>query len=75
MTAREAGATSGQVARKFEISHMLLEKWRSVMAERGEAAFPGAGRRSRIEIQFQRRAAGDRRVERKIGRWPMETTF
>jgi len=74
MKALEAGETSGQVARKFEISPKLLEKWRSEWRARGEAAFPGAGRRSRIEISS---SAGQRiaELERKIGQMAMENDF
>ena len=74
MKALEAGETSGQVARKFEISPKLLEKWRSEWRARGEAAFPGAGRRSRTEISS---SEGQRiaELERKIGQMAMENDF
>lgn len=45
MKALDAGETGGQVARKFQISPKLLEKWRADWRARGEAAFAGAGRR------------------------------
>ncbi|HEY1525791.1 MAG TPA: transposase [Candidatus Angelobacter sp.] len=70
----DAGETSGQVARKFEISPKLLEKWRAEWRARGEAAFPGAGRRPRLEISSsqQQRIA---ELERKIGQMAMENDF
>lgn len=74
MRALDAGETSGQVARKFEISPKLLEKWRAEWRARGEAAFPGAGRRPRLEISSseQQRIA---ELERKIGQMAMENDF
>lgn len=74
MRALEAGETSGQVARKFEISPKLLEKWRAEWRARGEAAFPGAGRRPRQEISS---SEGQRiaELERKIGQMAMENDF
>jgi transposase-like protein len=74
MRALDAGETSGQVARKFEISPKLLEKWRAEWRARGEAAFPGAGRRPRQEISVseQQRIA---ELERKIGQMAMENDF
>jgi transposase-like protein len=74
MRALEAGETSGQVARKFEISPKLLEKWRAEWRARGEAAFPGAGRRPRLEISSseQQRIA---ELERKIGQMAIENDF
>jgi transposase-like protein len=74
MKALEAGETSGQVARKFQISPKLLEKWRAEWRARGEAAFPGAGRRRRQEISS---SEGQRiaELERKIGQMAMENDF
>jgi transposase len=74
MRALEAGETSGQVARKFEISPKLLEKWRAEWRARGEAAFPGAGRRPRLEISSsEQQRIGE--LERKIGQMAMENDF
>jgi transposase-like protein len=74
MRALDAGETSGQVARKFEISPKLLEKWRAEWRARGEAAFPGPGRRPRLETSAseQQRIA---ELERKIGQMAMENDF
>jgi transposase len=74
MRALDAGETSGQVARKFQISPKLLEKWRAEWRAQGEAAFPGAGRRARLErsLNDQQRMA---ELERKIGQMAMENDF
>ena len=74
MRALEAGETGGQVARKFQISPKLLEKWRAEWRAKGEAAFPGAGRRARLEpsLDDQQRIA---ELERKIGQMAMENDF
>lgn len=74
MKALDAGETGGQVARKFQISPKLLEKWRADWRARGEAAFPGAGRRPQREISS---SEGQRiaELERKIGQMAMENDF
>jgi transposase-like protein len=74
MRALEAGESGGQVARKFQISPKLLEKWRGEWRARGETAFPGAGRRPRTEISS---SEGQRiaELERKIGQMAMENDF
>ena len=74
MKALDAGETGGQVARKFQISPKLLEKWRAEWRAQGEAAFPGAGRRARLErsLDDQQRIA---ELERKIGQMAMENDF
>ena len=74
MRALDAGETSGQVARKFQISPKLLEKWRAEWRAKGETAFPGSGRRSRVErrLDDQQRIA---ELERKIGQMAMENDF
>lgn len=74
MRALDAGETSGQVARKFQISPKLLEKWRAEWRAQGEAAFPGAGRRTRMETSAseQQQIA---ELERKIGQMAMENDF
>jgi transposase-like protein len=46
MRALDAGsATTGEIARKYQLSPKLLERWRGEWRARGELAFPGSGRR------------------------------
>src|SRR5262249_56304086 len=45
MRALDAGATSGEIARKYQVSPHLLERWRGEWRAKGELAFPGLGRR------------------------------
>lgn len=74
MRALDAGETGGQVARKFSVSPKLLEKWRAEWRAKGEDAFPGAGRRPRLErsLSDQERIA---ELERKVGQMAMENDF
>jgi transposase len=74
MRALEAGESSGQVARRYAISPKLLEKWRAEWRARGELAFPGGGRKPRLEssLSEQQRIA---ELERKIGQMAMENDF
>ena len=74
MRALDAGARLGELARKYQLSPKMLERWRSEWRAQGEMAFPGIGRR-KIDLP-----AGDdtRRVmelERKIGQLTMENDF
>ena len=45
MRALDAGSSTGEIARKYQLSPKLLERWRVEWRARGEAAFPGIGRR------------------------------
>ena len=45
MRALDAGSTNGEIARKYQLSPHLLERWRSEWRAKGELAFPGIGRR------------------------------
>ena len=45
MRALDAGARTGEIARKYQLSPKLLERWRGEWRARGEAAFPGIGHR------------------------------
>jgi len=69
----DTGRTVGEVARQLELSPHLLERWRGEWRARGEAAFPGVGRRgmSPVLTELQRIAE----LERKIGQLAMENDF
>ena len=47
MRALDAGSTTGEIARKYQLSPKLLERWRGEWRAKGESAFPGIGRQSR----------------------------
>ena len=74
MRALDAGATNGEIARKYQLSPKLLERWRGEWRAQGEAAFPGIGRRSANlpAVDDARRSA---ELERKIGQLTMENDF
>jgi transposase-like protein len=74
MRALDAGATNSEMARKYQVSPHLLERWRSEWRARGDLAFPGLGRRgaSLPAVDDARRIA---ELERKIGQLTMENDF
>jgi len=74
MRALDAGATGGEIARKYQVSPHLLERWRGEWRAKGELAFPGLGRRgaSLPAVDDARRIA---ELERKIGQLTMENDF
>jgi len=74
MRALDAGACTGELARKYQLSPKLLERWRSAWRARGESAFPGMGRRSADPALMEdaRRIA---ELERKIGQLTVENDF
>ena len=74
MRALDAGSTPGEIARKYQLSPKLLERWRAEWRAQGEAAFPGIGRRSADlpALDDARRVA---ELERKIGQLTMENDF
>ena len=45
MRALDAGSTTSEIARKYQLSPKLLERWRGEWRAKGELAFPGTGRR------------------------------
>jgi transposase len=73
MRALDAGSTSGEVARKYQLSPKLLERWRGEWRARGEAAFPGVGRRSVSPALDDAHRIAE--LERKIGQLTMENDF
>src|SRR5438445_8320500 len=74
MRALDAGATNGEIARKYQLSPHLLERWRGEWRAKGEAAFPGIGSRGADlpAVDDARRIA---ELERKIGQLTMENDF
>jgi putative transposase len=74
MRALDAGATTGEVARKYQLSPKLLKRWRGEWRAKGESAFPGNGRRgSELPALDDARRIGE--LERKIGQLTMENDF
>ena len=74
MRALDAGSTNGEIARKYQLSPKLLERWRGEWRAKGESAFPGIGRRGSDlpALEDARRIA---ELERKIGQLTMENDF
>jgi transposase-like protein len=73
MRALDSGSTTGEIARKYQLSPKLLERWRGEWRAKGESAFPGIGRQTGVPV-----LDGDRRIaelERKIGQLTMENDF
>jgi transposase-like protein len=74
MRALDAGATTGEIARKYQVSPHLLDRWRGEWRAKGDLAFPGIGRRGAAlpAVDDARRIA---ELERKIGQLTMENDF
>src|ERR1700732_4815557 len=74
MRALDSSSTTGEIARKYQLSPKLLERWRGEWRARGEAAFPGIGQRGGglPAIDDARRIAD---LERKTGKLTMENDF
>jgi transposase-like protein len=74
MRALDGGSTHAEVARKYQLSPKLLERWRGEWRAKGELAFPGSGRRGSDlpALDDARRIA---ELERKIGQLTMENDF
>jgi transposase len=74
MRALDAGSAAGEIARKYQLSPKLLERWRGEWRAKGELAFPGIGRRGADlpALDDARRIA---ELERKIGQLTMENDF
>ena len=73
MRALDSGSSPGEIARKYQLSPKLLERWRGEWRAKGESAFPGIGRQTGLPA-----LDGDRRIaelERKIGQLTMENDF
>ena len=74
MRALDAGSTTGEIARKYQLSPKLLERWRGEWRAKGDQAFPGIGTRGvgLPAVEDARRIA---ELERKIGQLTMENDF
>ena len=73
MRSLDSGATTGEIARKYQLSPKLLERWRGEWRAKGESAFPGIGRRAGLPpLDDDRRIA---ELERKIGQLTMDNDF
>ena len=70
----DSGSTIAEVARKYQLSPKLIERWRGEWRAKGEAAFPGIGRRG-AEHAALSDAARMAELERKIGQLTMENDF
>ncbi len=73
MRALDAGSTIAELARKYQLSPHLLERWRGEWRAKGEAAFPGLGRRAMREPQDDMQRIAE--LERKVGQMTMENDF
>ncbi len=74
MRALDTGSTNAEIARKYQVSPHLLERWRGEWRAKGDLAFPGIGRRGVAlpAVDDGRRIA---ELERKIGQLTMENDF
>jgi transposase len=74
MRALDAGTRTGEIARKYQLTPKLLERWRGEWRAKGEAAFPGIGHRGTgLPALDDVRQVAD--LERKIGQLTMENDF
>ena len=71
MRALDAGSATGEIARKYQLSPKLLERWRGEWRARGELAFPGSGHRG-VDLPALDDARRVAELERKIGQLTME---
>src|SRR5437660_2494653 len=74
MRALDAGTGASEIARKYQLSPKLLERWRGEWRAKGELAFPGIGRRG-VDLPALDDARRIAELERKIGQMTMENDF
>jgi transposase len=74
MRALDAGSRTSEIARKYQLSPKLLERWRGEWRAKGELAFPGLGRRG-VDAPGLDEARRIAELERKIGQLTMENDF
>jgi transposase-like protein len=74
MRAPDAGATNAEIARKYQVTPHLLERWPREWRAKGDLAFPKIGRRcaSLPRVDDVRRIG---ELELKIGQLTMENDF
>jgi len=73
MRALDAGSKIGEIARKYQLSPKLLERWRGEWRAKGDLAFPGIGRGGADPALDEARRIAE--LERKIGQFTMENDF
>jgi len=74
MRALDAGSTTAEIARKYQLSPKQLEHWRGEWRAKGDLAFPGIGRRgASLPAVDDAHRIGE--LERKIGQLTMENDF
>jgi transposase-like protein len=71
MRALEESQTLSAVARQFQLSPKLLDRWRGEWRARGELAFPGNGQRG-VGLPGIEAKSQIAELERKIGQLTME---
>lgn len=70
----DGGRTAAELARQFQLSPKLLEKWRTEWRAKGSnLAFPGNGQRAEAPVLDQGRRVGE--LERKVGQLTMENDW
>jgi transposase len=74
MRALDAGSSTSEIARKYQLSPKLLERWRGEWRAKGELAFPGIGRRG-VDTPGLDDARRIAELERKLGQLTMENDF
>jgi transposase-like protein len=73
MRALDSESTNAEVARKYQLSPKLMERWRGEWRAKGELAFSGIGRRGIDEPGLDEARIAE--LERKIGQLTMENDF
>ena len=74
MRALDSGSSTGEIARKYQLSPKLLERWRGELRAKGESAFPGVGRQG-ANLPALDEALRIAELERKIGQLTMDNDF
>jgi transposase-like protein len=70
----DGGRPAAELARQFQLSPKILEKWRTEWRAKGpELAFPGNGQRAEAPVLDQGRRIAE--LERKIGQLTMENDW